>query len=154
MKKLVFILLSMMLCIGCSYNRYHKNSTTRDSLVKVFTESGEDFIIIPLDSFLQVKDSFVFCKEEHLWMTKRLYWFNYICPDTIIVALTRNGKLDDSVEAVRQGLIKDNTGHYYSPAYVFSSTVGDTWIYDINGKFIEFNKSPFPHSGKSQIYEP
>lgn len=154
MKKLVFVLLSMMLCIGCSYNKQSKATCLKDSLVKVFTDDGTGYFTIPLDSFLQVKDSFVFCKEEGLWMTKRLYWFNYECPDTITVAFTRNGVFEDSVEAIRRGGVKDSTGNYYSPAYVYGSVVGDAWIYDINGKFIKFCESRFPHSGEPHNYKP
>lgn len=75
-------------------------------------------------------------------------------PDTIIVAFTRNGKLEDSVEAIREGLLKDSTGKYYSPAYVFRASVGDTWVYDVNGKFINFHESSLPHSGKPHYYKP
>ena len=152
MKKLVFVLLSMILCIGCSYNKCNKVPVIKDSLVKIFDSGG--IFTIPLDSFLQVKDSFVFCKEEGLWMTKKLYWFNYECPDTIIVAFTRNGVFKDSVEAIRRGDIEDSTGNSYSPAYVVLSVVGDAWVYDINGKFIAFHEGRFPHSGKPHSYKP
>ena len=118
-----------------------------DSIVTIY--DCDKKLKLSLDSFSLVKDSFVYCKEEGLWMTKKLYWFDYQCPDSIIVAFTRNGKFVDSVVAYRNGVINNN-----SPAYVFYSVVGDSWIYDIKGNFIKFNRSKFPHSEDTYQYEP
>ena len=82
------------------------------------------------------------------------YMWNEGFPDTIIVKFTRDGKFERYVEAVRQGLLEDSLGNYYSPAYAYISVVGDTWIYDINGKFIEFGCNDAPHSGKAHTYNP
>ena len=79
-------------------------------------------------------------------------WEN--CPDSIITAFTRNGVVEDSVIAYRQGGLIDSLGTYYSPAYVFRAAVGDAWIYDIDGKFVYFYCTPFPHSGKDEPYNP
>ena len=75
-------------------------------------------------------------------------------PDTITVAFTRDGKFEDSVEAVREGLLEDKSGKYYSPAYVFRAVVGDTWVYDVNGKFVYSTCLAYPHSGKPHHYKP
>ena len=148
MKKLVYLFVILFFVIGCS----HKGKTVHydnDSIVTIY-DCGKD-LKLSLDSFNIVKDSFVYCKEEGLWMTKKLYWFNYQCPDSIMVAFTSNGKFVDSVVAYRKGVINNDNN---SPAYVFYSVVGDSWIYDIKGNFIEFHHSRFPHSGNSYQYKP
>lgn len=149
MKKIFYIIICIM-CLGCSLKKQPKNDSSNDS-VEIW--AGDSNIVLSKDSFLQVKDSFVYCKEEGYWMTKEMYKWNYGYPDTIMIAFTRNGVFVDSVEAVRHGLVADSTGEYYSPAYVFTSGVGDKWIYDINGKFIEYNRS-YPHSGNEIKYKP
>lgn len=155
MKKLLYIIICVM-CLGCSLKKQPKSNDSNDSIVTIIS-SGDD-IKLPLDSFLLLKDSFIYVKDsdfhEEFWCTKEYYKWNYGYPDTIKVAFTRNGIVVDSVEAVRHGLLADSTGKYYSPAYVFFATVGDNWVYDINGKFIEFNESQYPHSGKGIKYEP
>lgn len=152
MKKLVYILIGVM-CIGCSHKEQTKCSDSdNDSIVTIYAVGGE--FKVSLDSFMQVKDSFVYCKEEGLWMTKELYMWNYGYPETIKVAFTRNGVFEDSVEAVRRGVIEDSTGKDISPAYVYGSFVGDNWTYDLNGKFIEFNCTVRPHSGAPHHYKP
>lgn len=150
MKKILYIIISIM-CLSCSLRNQSGNYSSKDSVV-IMTLGYN--INLSIDSFLQVKDSFVYCKEEKCWMTKECYKWNYGYPDTIKVAFTRNGVLEDSVEAVRQGIINDSTGRPYSPAYVFFSTVGDSWVYDADGKYIGFNKSPYPHSGNGINYKP
>ena len=150
MKKLLYLLV-VFVVISCTHSGQPKASDDKDSIVKIFCDYGTGTIEMPLKKFLQVKDSFVYCKEEGLWMTKRLYWFNYQCPDSITEAFTRNGKFVDSVVAYRWGILDKNSN---SPAYVFYSVVGDAWFYDIKGNFIEFNRSRFPHSGDTYQYEP
>ncbi len=148
MKNLLYFVVGLILCIGCSQKQQTK---TTDKVDSTYVDGiGK----IPTDSFLKIKDSLIYSEEDKEWMTKEQHWFTYECPDTIMVAFTRNGVFEDSVEAVRQGLVADSTGHYYSPAYVFGDVVGNKWIYDINGKFIEFNESPYPHSGKGHKYHP
>lgn len=148
MKNILYVAIGLILCVGCSYNQQIKITDKVDSTYVIGMDS------ISTDSFLKIKDSLIYSKEDNAWMTKKLHWFWYECPDTIIVAFTRDGVFEDSVEAIRQGLVEDSIGNYYSPAYVFGSVVGDAWVYDINGKFIEFNESPFPHSGKGHKYHP
>ena len=154
MKKILYIILICVMCFGCSLERHPKSNSSKDSIVTVVSVGGN--IEIPLDSFLAVKDSFVYVKDcyEEFWCTKEYYKWNYGYPDTIKVAFTRNGVVEDSVEAVRQGLVADSTGKYYSPAYVFLSVVGDKWIYDVNGKFIESACTVHPHSGAPHHYKP
>lgn len=152
MKKILYIIIGIM-CLGCSSKKQVKEKDSKDSIVTVF-DMRDNRIKIPLDSFLLIKDSFVYCKEEELWMTKELFKWNYEYPDTIKVAFTRNGIVEDSVEAVRQGAIEDSIDKPYSPAYVYFSVVGDSWVYDVNGKYIGFNESSYPHSGKGIKYEP
>lgn len=84
----------LFIMVGCSRKGkiIHYDN---DSIVTIY-DCGKE-LKLSLDSFNLVKDSFVFCKEEGLWMTKKLYWFNYQCPDSIMVAFTRNGKFVDSV---------------------------------------------------------
>lgn len=148
MKKLIYVLVMLFFMVGCSPKR-KTTPYNKDSYITIYA-CGKD-LKLSIDSFNQVKDSFVYCKEEGLWMTKRLYWFNYQCPDSITVAFTRNGKFVDSVVAYRWGILDKNSN---SPAYVFYSVMGDAWFYDIKGNFIEFNRSRFPHSGNSYQYKP
>lgn len=75
-------------------------------------------------------------------------------PDTIIVRFTRDGEFEGYVEAVRQGVLEDSLGNYCSPTYVFTSMVGDSWTYDINGRFLEFSCADRPHSGHPHTYHP
>lgn len=152
MKKLLFIFAIVMLCASCFYSQQKKDLGEKDSIITIFGIGGN--IELPLDSFLIVKDSFVYCKEEGLWMTKELYKWNYEFPDTITVSFTRNGKFEDSVKAIRQGMITNGKGESYSPAYVMTDMIGDTWEYDINGKFIRFHCSQYPHSGRPHHYQP
>lgn len=75
-------------------------------------------------------------------------------PDSIIAVFTRNGIVEDSVIAYRQGYLKDSAGNFYSPAYIFRAAVGDAWLYDVEGNFFYFYCTPKPHSGKEERYNP
>lgn len=88
------------------------------------------------------------------YTTFERYMWDKGFPDTIIVRFTRDGKLEGYVEAVRQGVLKDRFGNSCSPTYVFMSMVGDNWVYDINGRFLEFNCVDLPHSGQPHTYNP
>lgn len=152
MKKLIYVILIFILCMGCSYRKLEKSYAKYDS---IFVDGMGH---ISIDSFLKIKDSLIYVDNDRCctpcWMTKRLHWFNYECPDTIIVAFTRDGKFERYEKAIRRGLVADSTGEYYSPAYVIDCIVGDNFVYDINGKFIEFNCADLPHSGAAHTYNP
>lgn len=152
MKKLIYTIVIAAICIGCSHKQQIKPQET------IYDKGDSVYVggIGNLDSaaFLKAKDTLIYNKEDEIWVTRRTHWFWYECPDTITVAFTRNGKFEDSVIAVRQGLVANDKGEYYSPAYVIRAVVGDTWTYDINGKFIEFNCVDYPHSGTPHKYKP
>lgn len=155
MRKLLYISMLAVLCTGCFKSKTSSQENDKSDSVYVCGDGYNRYI--PLDSFLMIKDSLVYDSMEYnepCWFTKEHHWFLFECPDTITVAFTRNGKFEDSVKAVRQGLVSDSTGKYYSPAYVFGGVVGDNWTYDINGKFIEFNCVDLPHSGAPHHYKP
>ena len=86
--------------------------------------------------------------EDYMWITG--------FPDTIIVKFTHNGEFKFYAEAVRYEVLRDSSGNKYSPSYIFRDAVGHSWIYDIKGKFLEFNESPYPHSTKDteEPYKP
>lgn len=113
---------------------------------------------ISKDSFLKIKDSLIYYKgeyeEDSCWMTKDYYRWNYVYPDTLMVAFTRNGNFEDSVEAIKWDMQEDSIRHIRIPIYVVRDVVGNTWEYDINGKFIEFSCGSRPHSGQPCHYEP
>ena len=114
MRELLIVLFLGIVVIGCHhYGSNENNAPCREDILKMLPSNTNYY-----------KD-----------------WLEY--PETIIVAFTRNGKIEDSVEAVRWDMLMD-----CSPSYVFTAGVGDTWVYDVNGNFLEFNCSPFPHSGQ------
>ena len=84
------------------------------------------------------------------YATFERYMWDVGFPDTIIVKFTRDGKFMFYADAVRSGLLEDSTGIYYSPSYIFRDAVGHSWVYDIKGKFVEFNESPYPHSTQNE----
>lgn len=87
-------------------------------------------------------------------MTKDYYRWNYVYPDTLMVAFTRNGNFEDSVEAIKWDMQEDSIRHIRIPIYVVRDVVGNTWEYDINDKFIEFSCGSRPHSGQPCHYKP
>lgn len=88
------------------------------------------------------------------YTTYERYMFDEVFPDTIIVEFTRNGNFEKYAKAFRSGVLQDTLGNYYSPAYKLTSAVGDVWIYDFTGKFIEFGCNKAPHSGSPHTYNP
>lgn len=92
---------------------------------------------ITIDSFEKIKGSLIHDKSEACsdseWFTKELWLFNIGYPDTIKV-MDENG---DSVDAIRHGLIPDDKGDYYSPAYIVGSYFGGD-VYDVNGKYVGY----------------
>lgn len=127
MKKILFLILLSVL-LGCSSKRQYKEleNVWEDTLYKV-----------PCLDLLPDIDTLK--KWEK-------------CPDSIIVAFTRCGVVEDTIVAYRNGGLIDSLGNYYSPAYIFKAAVGDAWIYDLNGEFIYFYESPLPHSDKGHKY--
>lgn len=140
MKNLVYVM-AVLMTIGCGTgNKEDKMKSGlrpdtliggKNAIVKVFG-AGKD-LYIPIDEFMQMKDSFRFCEDEYIWMTKELYWFNYECPDTIMVKSVLRG---DSIIAVRRSLLADSTGKYYSPAYFEDNRYWEgVPVYDVNGNY-------------------
>lgn len=151
MKKLIYIMMAAAICMGCSHRKQAKPVEIDNKGDSVYVE---DLGYLDSASFLKAKDTLVYSEEDDMWLTKKIHWFWYECPDTITVAFTRNGKFEDSIIAVRQGLVANSKGEYYSPAYVHRAVVGDAWVYDINGKFIESECVDYPHSGTPHKYQP
>lgn len=73
-------------------------------------------------------------------------------PDTIIVPFIEKDKYEGYVKAIRQGLLEDSLGNYYSPAYVYMVEVGDSWVYDIKGCLVESTCTTKPHSGQPHTH--
>lgn len=80
--------------------------------------------------------------KDQTWgyVTFETYMWDEGFPDTIIVKFKESGKFRGFEEAVRRGILEDSLGNPYSPAYVISAYNGDSWVYDIKGKFVKFNK--------------
>lgn len=127
----------------------------KDSLISI-ADLNKD-LHVTFDEFLKMKDTLIYVTRRGFvpyWSTKRMYRWDFELPDTIKVAFTRDGVFEDSIKAVRQGVVYDKNGKAYSPAYVVTAMVGDNWTYDINGKFIKFNCVDLPHSGAPHSYHP
>lgn len=97
---------------------------------------------------------YLYYVDDYGYATFERYMWDRGFPDTLIVRFTRNGEFEGYVEAVRQGVLKDSLGNHCSPTYVFVSGVGDSWTYDIDGRFLEFNCVDLPHSGQPHTYHP
>lgn len=154
MKKLIFAFFVCLVISNCT-SRSDSSScpSDKDSIITVFGSNKR--FEIPLDSFLQIKDSFVYAEEEGNWLTKELYKWNYVYPDCITVAYTIKGEFIDSAKAVRRDILYNENGEAYSPAYHLESVVGDYIVYDVNGKYIKFVCVDTPHSGRGEHqYEP
>ena len=96
-------------------------------------------------------------EKSYVWTlipdSVQLYQVAEAYPDSIIVAFTRSGKFEDSVVTYKQGFIKDSLGNTI-PAYIFKAAVGDVWVYDSDGNFVEFIESELPHSDQGHTYNP
>lgn len=145
--------------LGISYFKQQNEDDEEEAGIKI---EGEDSLIsyetfldmLSKDSIVYVVDSTEKIGEEEFWCTKEFYTWNYVYPDTIVVPFTRNGVVEDSVEAVKWDVLQDSTGHVYSPLYVFISMTGDTWQYDINGKFVRHTCNPRNHIYEEEPYHP
>lgn len=158
MKKYILLLAGTLGLMGCSGNKSYHKENMEDSVV---VHGIDKNLVFSLDSFEHIKDSFIYVNDSHFyigsdgfWCTKEFHRWNFEYPDTITVAFTRDGVFEDSVKCERRGLVEDSTGNYYSPAYIFTTVVGDSWTYDVNGKFIRFDCSSSPHSGRPHHYKP
>ena len=74
-------------------------------------------------------------------------------PDSIKTTFVRNSVFEDSIIAYKCGFIKDSIGNT-CPAYVFQAAVGDMWIYNSKGVFVEFIESELLHSDSGHKYNP
>ena len=131
--KIVLSLILCLLLVGCNNNKQLNKPESVEQIIEDTLYKVKCYDLIPPIEVLE--------KWED-------------CPDSIITAFTRNGVVEDSVVAYRQGGLIDSLGNYYSPAYVFKAAVGDAWLYDIDGKFVYFYCTPLPHSGKGELYNP
>ena len=166
MKILITILTGLMVLMGCSekkshienssfneeieYSRY-LDSVLRDSLFPAAvcgcTPGNREYSDVR-------KAPWLYPTGDGKFTTFERYMWDGGFPDTIIVRFTRDGEFEGYVEAVRQGVLEDSLGNYCSPTYVFMSMVGDSWTYDINGRFLEFSCADLPHSGHPHTYHP
>ena len=124
-------ILTLFILLGCS------------SKEQEYSEAREGNHLYPVEGMSDEK----YCTFE------RFMW-DAGFPDTIIVKFTRDGKFERYVEAVRQGVLEDSLGNYYSPAYVFYAHNGDNWVYNLKGEFIEFNRSIDSDNNSSYQYNP
>lgn len=96
----------------------------------------------------------VFGNSEEKFCTFERYMWDGGFPDTIIVRFTRDGKFLGYHEARRYGLLQDSLGNYYSPGYIVEAYNGDNWLYDVKGKFIEFNHCVDSNNDDDCNYKP
>lgn len=116
MKKLLFIILPLLsLCYSCKKE-------------KVYALDHREAPYLYYD------------KQEGGYVTFESYMWVEGFPDSIIVEFTVNGEFQGYTKAGRRGILEDSLGNAYSPAYVIMAYNGDNWVYDIKGKFIEFNQ--------------
>ena len=73
------------------------------------------------------------------------YMWDEVFPDSIIVKFTQDGKFLGYETAYREGVIYDKDSNAISPAYVIGFVVWDKVVYDLKGRFVRFDESPFPH---------
>lgn len=93
--------------------------------------------------------------DTHDFVGFEYYMWAYGFPDTIIVRFTRDGKFERYDEAYRSGILEDEYGNAYSPAYMIRCVNGDNFTYDLKGHFIEFNADYIDNPGRdSADYKP
>lgn len=128
MKNLLYSIFILIALISCNSHEEAKGNV-RDSIYV------RGLGTLSMNKFLKAKDTLRYVSKETIWVTKEYYKWNYEYPDTIIVRTQDPSGYLKEVKAVRQGLLKDSTGKYYSPAYL-TGPYGYGDVYDVNGKYI------------------
>ena len=131
--------------------------TRKDGTEEIWRANGErDFSDGRTSSFKHGEYKYLYvntsCMPDTVYDTYEQYMWDEAFPQTIIVRFTRNGKFVMYVDAERGGgdVTKDKDGNYISPEYVFMDEVGHQWVYDLKGKFVRFEESPFPHNNEGE----
>ena len=144
MKRLLFAVVSLILCISCNY-------TTKEEVLKELEEHEWDILDHKEWPYVYYVNN---SNGDSGWVTYNYYMWNYGFPDTIIVKFTRDGEFEQYVEARKWDIVEDSFDEHLTPSYMFITGVGDSWEYDLSGNFINFNCCDAPHSGAPHKYNP
>lgn len=133
MRKILIIIAFLILLVGCQSEEEKQeqlNHAVYAALHDYYNNTGVS---------KTPKGPFLYFVPDYGYVTFERYMWDEGFPRTIIVKVTYKGKFQGYYEAERRGVLFDSLGNAYSPAYKIESLHGDTWVYDIKGKFIEFN---------------
>lgn len=134
MKKLLFAIIPLLLlCISCKKEEIYALDHKEDPYL--YWVSYQD-CGIPGGGYVTF--------ERYMW--------DVGFPDSIIVAVTRNGKFLGYDKAKRRGVLKDSHGSSYSPAYKIVGVNGDALVYDLKGNFVRFDRC-FGNDQENKPYE-
>lgn len=132
-----------------------------DTLITYYTDGNMDYCLrerkppyLYYDPILEIREpgpNGIINGPKGGFVNFRRYMWDVGFPDTIIVRFTRDGKFEGYMEAVRQGSIYDQYGNSISPAYVFSSVMGDSWTYDIRGHFVSFGEDKIDNPDREPL---
>lgn len=148
MRKIVFLVMTMMAVTGCTCKKESKIPVwvkTSSGSMSCINTTDSTFRIMGMDNsgtdtgwiYVHPGDTF---PDYHPW------WY----PDTIKVAFTRDGVFEDSAEIEAMRIPEDSD----DGAYGFRTVVGDAFYYNLRGKFVRFYEAETPHSRDNHDYRP
>lgn len=126
MKQLAFVIIFALLVCGCTKKDKFYVSDVREDPYLYYDSISEGYVTF----------------EKYMWTCG--------FPDTIIVDFKWAGRDLGYTEAVRWGDLEDSLGNCYSPEYVIIDQVGNSWVYDFKGQFVQFYESDFESIGHGQ----